>query len=82
LAEYFSSSRPSPGLPADASRNGEAFATVEVHTDPAPILAAWAELENAAPVSVYQTRRFLLPWIKSLGAWRNVTPVFVAARDR
>ncbi|MDR3408294.1 MAG: GNAT family N-acetyltransferase [Methylovirgula sp.] len=61
---------------------GQAFAKVEVHRAAAAIEADWAELEALAPVSVYQTRAFLLPWLETLGAARKITPLFIAAKDR
>lgn len=60
----------------------QAFAKVEVHRASAAIKSDWAELEALAPVSVYQTRAFLLPWIETLGAARKITPLFITAKDR
>lgn len=59
-----------------------AFARVEVHRDAGPILDAWAELEEASPCSIYQTRAWLLPWIETLGRKAGLKPLFVLARDR
>jgi CelD/BcsL family acetyltransferase involved in cellulose biosynthesis len=58
-----------------------AFASVEIHETPADILPAWAELEATVPCSAYQTRSFLLTWMKTAGTARGITPVFAAARD-
>ncbi len=53
-----------------------------MHRTSSAIESDWAELEALAPVSIYQTRAFLLPWIETLGAARKITPLFVAAKDR
>ena len=57
-----------------------AFETVEVHADAAPVLDAWAELEQVAPCSIYQTRAWLLPWIDWLAAPAGLSPRLVLAR--
>jgi CelD/BcsL family acetyltransferase involved in cellulose biosynthesis len=59
-----------------------AFAKVEIHREPAPVLDAWAELEGVAPASAYQTRAFLLPWLETLGAARKIEPLFITAKDQ
>jgi CelD/BcsL family acetyltransferase involved in cellulose biosynthesis len=73
-----SSSHPPAALRIDRKA---AFARVEIHETPAEILSAWAELEAVAPCSAYQTRRFLLTWIKTAGTARGIAPIFVTARD-
>ncbi len=60
---------------------GRVFAKVEVHRRIDAVAADWAELETLAPLSVYQTRAFLLPWLETLGAARGITPLFIAAKD-
>jgi CelD/BcsL family acetyltransferase involved in cellulose biosynthesis len=62
--------------------SGRAFAVVEVHHDAAAVLAIWEELEALAPISIYQTRAFLIPWLETLGAARKIVPLFIAAKDR
>jgi CelD/BcsL family acetyltransferase involved in cellulose biosynthesis len=57
------------------------FAKVEVHRDAGAVLSAWAELEAITPASFYQTRAFLLPWLETLGAARNIEPLFVLGKD-
>jgi CelD/BcsL family acetyltransferase involved in cellulose biosynthesis len=81
VIEYIPSSR-LPRLAVAEEAPGSAFAKVEVHRASAAIESDWAELEALAPVSIYQTRAFLLPWIETLGAARKITPFFVAAKDR
>jgi len=54
----------------------------EVHRDLASVRAAWAELEEVAPASVYQTRAFLIPWLETIGRARKIEPFFIVARDR
>lgn len=72
----------------DASRNvlpfkrpDSAVAKVEVFRDPFAVEALWAALEEKAAVSAYQTRAFVLPWLETLGARRNIEPLFVVAKD-
>ncbi|MEW6437057.1 MAG: GNAT family N-acetyltransferase [Pseudomonadota bacterium] len=61
--------------------SGRAFAVVEVHRDAAAAFAVWEELEALAPISIYQTRAFLVPWLETLGAARKIAPLFIAAKD-
>ncbi|QAY95896.1 hypothetical protein CWB41_09275 [Methylovirgula ligni] len=58
------------------------FAAVEVFRDVAAVHDIWEELETAAPVSIYQTRAFLIPWIETLGTAQKIAPLFIAAKDR
>ncbi|MHB8886595.1 MAG: GNAT family N-acetyltransferase [Methylovirgula sp.] len=71
-----------PGASAETARLRTTLAKVEVHLDPAPILHDWAELEAAAPASVYQTRAFVIAWLETIGVAREIQPFFVLARDR
>ncbi len=57
------------------------FARVDVYTDPRAALEAWTELEAIAPVTGYQTRRFLLPWLDTLGERRGFSAMISVARD-
>ncbi len=57
------------------------IAHIEVFRDPSGVEPAWAELESVAPVSSYQTRAFLIPWIETLGKSRGVEPLFLLGRD-
>lgn len=50
---------------------------IDVHADPEQALAAWAELEAIAPGSLYQTRRWLLPWIATAGRAAGIEPMLV-----
>ncbi|MGE3245499.1 MAG: GNAT family N-acetyltransferase [Beijerinckiaceae bacterium] len=56
--------------------------TIGLHADPAAVLDAWAELEALAPASFYQTRRFLLPWIATVGKAGGVEPAFILVRGQ
>ena len=56
-----------------------AFARVAVFRESAPVLDAWAELEQSVPCSIYQTRAWLLPWIETLGRKAGIAPLFVLA---
>ena len=58
------------------------FAAVEVFHDVAAVRDIWEELEAAAPVSIYQTRAFLIAWLETLGTAQKIAPLFVAAKDR
>ncbi|MBM3607765.1 MAG: GNAT family N-acetyltransferase [Alphaproteobacteria bacterium] len=55
--------------------------TVEVHREIAPALAAWEELEQLAPASIYQTRRFIIPRFDTMGRARNMTPLITIVRE-
>jgi CelD/BcsL family acetyltransferase involved in cellulose biosynthesis len=57
------------------------FARVDVYTDPRAALDAWTELEASAPITGYQTRRFLLPWLDTLGTRRGFSAMISVARD-
>jgi CelD/BcsL family acetyltransferase involved in cellulose biosynthesis len=57
------------------------FARVDVYADPRAALDAWTELEAIAPITGYQTRRFLLPWLDTLGERRGFTAIISVARD-
>ncbi len=73
-------------LPAGTIAAGElptaarAYHSVEVHASVETVAAAWAELEAAAPCSIYQTRRWLMPWLATLGRRAGITPWLVLAR--
>jgi len=61
--------------PAAAGRLGR----IEAYEDPADALAAWGALEAVAPVSAYQTRKWLVPWIETVGRPSGVCPMIVVA---
>ena len=73
----------SPVQQAPARRSDEArrLGRIDIHTDPDSAESAWAELEAIAPASVYQTRRFLRPWIEHVGKPLGITPMLVVAHD-
>jgi CelD/BcsL family acetyltransferase involved in cellulose biosynthesis len=80
VAEFLSS----PGarrISVEEERPARVFSKVEVHRTLSSIEADWAELENCAPASVYQTRAFLRPWIETLGVARQIEPLFIVAKD-
>ncbi|MDH7794765.1 MULTISPECIES: GNAT family N-acetyltransferase [unclassified Beijerinckia] len=54
---------------------------IEIYDDPADVLDAWAELEAIAPASVYQTRRWLLPWIETVCPAAGIRPLLILTRD-
>ncbi len=53
----------------------------DVFTDVAPALPAWATLEVVAPVPIYQTRRFAIPWQDTMGRAAGITPMIVQISD-
>ena len=57
-----------------------AFRDVEVHASVEAVAAAWITLEEVAPCSIYQTRRWMVPWLATLGRRAGLTPWFVLAR--
>jgi CelD/BcsL family acetyltransferase involved in cellulose biosynthesis len=60
----------------EAARN---LSRVEVYENPGDALLAWTELEAIAPASAYQTRKWLMPWIESIGRPRGICPMIVVA---
>ncbi len=64
----------------DAAHAARAYHSVEVHTCVDAVDGAWAELEVVAPCSIYQTRRWLVPWLTTLGRGAGITPWLVLAR--
>jgi CelD/BcsL family acetyltransferase involved in cellulose biosynthesis len=82
IAKECSDFVPPMGRFAEAAGKDRAFATVEVYRDPAAVLRAWEEIEAVAPISAYQTRAFLIPWLETLGASLKIAPLFIAAKDR
>ena len=69
-----------PALPRHAAAALPA-ASVTVHEDVASAMQAWASLEAIAPASLYQTRRWLLPWISTLGQARGVKLMLIVVND-
>ena len=61
------------------ARNGRTLGHVQVHACASDAEAVWAELESACPGSVYQTRRWLIPWMETIGAAAGIVPMLVAA---
>ena len=57
-----------------------AFRSIESHASIEAVAVAWAALEAVAPCSIYQTRRWLTPWIATLGKRAGIVPWFVLAR--
>ena len=54
---------------------------VAVHTDASDSLTAWEELEAVAPASIYQTRRFAIPWYATMGAANNLHPLIAVVSN-
>ena len=57
------------------------FVKVRVYDRAEDALADWAALEAIAPAAIYQTRRWLLPWMRTIGAARGISPMLVVASD-
>jgi CelD/BcsL family acetyltransferase involved in cellulose biosynthesis len=70
-------SRQSAG--ADVRAAAGRLGRIEVYENPADALPAWRELEAVAPASAYQTRKWLLPWIETVGRASGVCPMIVVA---
>ena len=71
----------SAALPRSTRFAATGAASVSVHADVAGALQAWTGLEAIAPVSLYQTQRWLLPWIATLGKARGITPMLIVVCD-
>ena len=52
---------------------------VRIFENPSDAAVAWSELEAVAPASVYQTQRWLMPWIETIGRRIDVSPMIVVA---
>jgi CelD/BcsL family acetyltransferase involved in cellulose biosynthesis len=59
------------------ARQNDASTLGRVDADPERALAAWAELEAIAPGSLYQTRRWPLPWIAAAGRTAGLESMLV-----
>jgi CelD/BcsL family acetyltransferase involved in cellulose biosynthesis len=69
---------------ATAGRRGDEarrLGRIDIHNTVADAEPAWAELEAIAPASIYQTRRFLGPWIETFGRALGITPMLIVAHD-
>lgn len=68
--------------PVRASGSGIAsrVARLDVHDNPAEARSAWDALEAVAPGSAYQSARWLIPWIETVGRPNGITPMIVVAR--
>jgi CelD/BcsL family acetyltransferase involved in cellulose biosynthesis len=64
---------------APALQTSRLIHRVAILHDPVEALPDWEALERRAPLSPYQTRAWLLPWLKTLGA--AIEPAFVVAYD-
>ena len=53
---------------------------IEIYEHPAEALSVWTELEAIAPASAYQTHKWLVPWIETVGRSSGVCPMIVVAR--
>jgi CelD/BcsL family acetyltransferase involved in cellulose biosynthesis len=71
--------RPRQSAGADARAAAGRLGRIEVYENPADALPAWGELEAVAPASAYQTRKWLVPWIETIGRASGVRPMIVVA---
>lgn len=55
--------------------------SVEVFDQPAGVLEAWEELEVLAAAPIYQTRRFIVPWLDTMGQSNGLTAMITLVRD-
>ncbi len=70
-------------LARQARRDGAARSVgrIDVLDNPAAAEKPWADLEARCPGSIYQARKFLLPWIAAFAGPLGITPMLVAAHD-
>jgi CelD/BcsL family acetyltransferase involved in cellulose biosynthesis len=61
--------------------SGRTIGRIDVHADAATADIPWAMLEDACPATIYQTRRFLLPWLAAFAPQLGMTPMLVVAHD-
>lgn len=54
---------------------------IDVHAEPADATEAWTILEETCSGSIYQTRRFLEPWIAAFADSLGLTPMLIVAHD-
>src|SRR5262249_31668865 len=73
---------PSRARSAGALAVEPAFVDIAVISDPAAAAEPGSDLESIAAISVSQPRRWLEPWIETVGRATRVAPMLVVARDR
>lgn len=61
------------------AKGGRALGRIEVYETIESAEPAWAELEAICPASAYQTRRWLGPWIETMGRACGASPMLVVA---
>ncbi len=61
--------------------SGRKLGRVDVHEDIHAAWDAWAELEDDCPGTIYQSRRFLVPWMATFGIFERMTPMIVVAHN-
>ena len=66
--------RPRDTAGVDARPAAGSLGRIAVYEHPADALPAWGELEAVAPASAYQTRKWLVPWIETIGRASGVHP--------
>lgn len=57
------------------------IATVEAHASWDEISSDWKRLEIACPISGYQTRAWIEPWLDVIARARGAEPLFILGRD-
>lgn len=55
--------------------------TVETHGSPSAVSNDWKRLEDACDISGYQTRRWVTPWLATVGRAQGQEPLFILGRD-
>ena len=73
-----------PGLGREKrrTRTVRSLGRVEIIGDPNKARDLWAEMEAICPNSIYQTRRWALAWLDTVGAACDAFPMLVAAYAR
>ena len=64
---------------ADRREAARSLGRIEVYENPADASFAWTELEAIAPASAYQTRKWLVAWLETIGRRSGVLPMIVVA---
>ncbi len=72
-----------PAAARQARRDGVArtIGRIDVHDGVAAADAEWALLEDLCPGTIYQTRRFLGPWLDAYAGQFGLMPMLVVAHD-
>ncbi len=68
-----------PWVGPERREKAHSIGRIEVYDNPTDAWPAWTDLETVARASVYQTRKWLLPWIETVGRHSGIRPMIVVA---